>query len=289
MNYYHNMQLAIDYIEDHLKEHITLEDVAKSSNYSVAHIYRIFSAMTGYSVMSYVRKRRLSNALYDLVTTSKSVTEIAFEYGYESHEVFTRTFKKAYGQPPRKMRKALVEPILFEKINLLSTTHKGDKILKAEIICKDSMTLLCIKKHILGPEAEKNSLIQETRKEAKDAVQGLSNRLNENYYAAYDYIVSDLEKDDDDLDYYYYYGIEVSDSKNVPDGMVTKVIPKGKYAVFNYDVKNNTLNDLKLEMSVYDYIDGVWLPESGFKLSDESDYEVIDIEQQVIEYYISVE
>jgi len=287
MTYYESLQVAIDYIEDHLKDPLSLEAIAKSSNYSVAHLYRLFSAVVGYSVMTYVKKRRLSNALYDLVTTNKSVTEIAFDYGYESHEVFTRAFKKSYGDPPRQMRKALVEPILFERITLLPLEDKGDEILKPEIICKESITLLCVKKHILGPEAHKATLLEETRKEARNLLTSSSDTI---FYAAYDYIAEDLDtKDDDDLDYYYYYGVKTEPSAPIPDGMVKKVVPKGKYAVFTYDVQSNTLNEMKLDMSVYDYIDGIWLPKSGYKLTDESDYELLDRENHVIEYYISIE
>ncbi|MCK8058210.1 MULTISPECIES: AraC family transcriptional regulator [unclassified Fusibacter] len=290
MSYYESMQLAIDYIEAHLKETVELKDIASVTGYSVPHVYRIFGAMVGYTVMDYVRKRRMSNALYDLVTTDKSVTEIAFENGYESHEVFTRTFKAAYGAPPRRMRKALIEPILFEKVHLLSKQTKGDETMKPQIICKDSITLVGIKKHITGPEQQKFEQLKATRDEMLTKSSAITHRINkEFYYAAYDYLVEDMDKDDDELTYTYYYCVEVpTETSEVPAGMVKKVLPQAKYAVFHYDVAENTLNGMKLESSVYDYIDGIWLPNSGFELTEESDFEVINRDKQTIDYYISV-
>jgi len=48
-----------------------------------------------------------------------------------------------------------------------------------------------------------------------------------------------------------------------------------KYAVFTYNAQDNTLNGEKLTQPVYDYIDGVWLPDSGFELAETSDYETL--------------
>ena len=62
--------------------------------------------------------------MYDVVSSKRSITEIAFEYGFGSHEAFTRSFKLAYGAPPKSFRKAQVEPILFEKVNLLSINNE---------------------------------------------------------------------------------------------------------------------------------------------------------------------
>ncbi len=287
MNYYMGMQAAIDYIEEHIMDEITLEDISKVTGYSIPHIYRIFGAMVGCSMMTYVRKRRLSNALYDLVTTDRSVIDIALAYGYESHEAFTRTFKSAYGAPPRQMRKAQVEPILFERIKL-TAKDKGDKHMKPEIIIRERLTVIGKTQYISGNEEEKFRLLKATRESLKDSVTSIDNRMNHLYFAAYDYLPEDMEKDDDDLTYTYYYGVEVSDDTRIPEGMVKKSLPKGKYAVFSYNLDKNTLNGMKLEESVYDYIDGVWLPESGFELSDQSDYEVVDIDKNQIDYYISI-
>ena len=211
-------------------------------------------------------------------------------YGYESHEAFTRTFKLTYGTPPIRYRKSKSEPILFERINLLSSNIARKEVtMKPEIICKDNITLIGIKKMVSGPESKKMELLQETRAELigkENQIQG--HICNNIYYAAYDYIASDLEKEDDELSYTYYYCVEVLGTENTPEGMVKKEIPQGKYAMFSYDVINKTLNGEPYDSHIYDYIDGVWLPNSAFDLTNDSDYEVIDKNKQVIDYYISI-
>lgn len=290
MSYYINIQKAIDYIENNLEENIRLEEVAKVAGYSIPHFYRVFSALVGHSVKEYVRKRRLSNAMYDLMTSKRSITEIAFEYGYESHEAFTRAFKVAYGESPSNFRKVQVEPFLFERINLLSCKNKnGVVILKPEIICKDERLLLGIERKINQGENIKFGLLSKIKNEFMKMAEEIENRVNaELYYAAYDYDVEDISKEDDEINYTYFYGVEVSEYNNISQGMVKKIIPKDKYAVFNYDISNNTLNGEILNQPVYDYIDGIWLPNSGFELSETSDYEVINQNEKRIDYYISI-
>lgn len=290
MSYYVNLQKSIDYIESNLKSNVSLEKIAKVAGYSIPHFYRVFCAIVGCPVKEYVRKRKLSNAMFDIVTSKRSIIEIAFEYGFESHEAFTRSFKLAYGMPPSSFRKVKIEPILYEKINLLSKNNQaGDIILKPEIICKEERLLLGIARKINQGENIKFGLILKVRNELKSIVKTTENRINsELYYAVYDYNPEDISKANNEINYTYFYCVEVSEYHDIPIGMVKKVLPQGKYAVFNYDTNKNTLNGERLSQSVYDYIDGIWLPNSKFELAETPDYEVINEKETCIDYYISI-
>lgn len=290
MSYYINLQKSINYIESNLKINVELEQIAKVAGYSIPHFYRVFSAIVGCPVKEYVRKRKLSNAMFDVVTSKRNITEIAFDYGFESHEAFTRSFKLTYGWPPSSFRKSQVEPNLYEKINLLSRNNEdGVIILKPEIICKDKRLLLGIARKINQSENIKFGLLSKVKNEFIEMVNTIENRVNTAlYYAVYDYDPEDISKEDDEINYTYFYCVEVSEYKNIPAGMEKKVLPQAKYAIFNYDTKNNTLNGERLSQSIYDYIDGIWLPNSGFELAETSDYEVINENGKCIDYYISI-
>lgn len=290
MSYYINLQKAIDYIEENLESNVPVEQIAKVAGYSIPHFYRVFGAIVGCSVKEYIRRRKLSKAVFDVVTTKRNITEIAFEYGFESHEVFTRTFKLAYGAPPSSFRKAHVEPNLFERINLLSINKESRIILlKPAIICKDEKLLLGIARKINQSENIKYDLLSKVKKDFITMVNSVKNRVDtEVYYAAYDYDPVDISNDDDEINYTYYYCVEVSRCDNIPEGMVKKIIPQAKYAVFTYDTEHDTLNGEILNQSVYDYIDGIWLPNSGFELAETSDYEVINEKENTITYFISI-
>ena len=162
-------------------------------------------------------------------------------------------------------------------------------MLKPEIICKEERLLLGIARKINQGENIKFGLLLEARNEFMELLRTIEKRANtELYYAVYDYNTEDIGKEDNEINYTYFYCVEVSEYKNIPNEMVRKVLPQGKYAVFNYDTKSNTLNGEVLSQSVYDYIDGIWLPNSGFELAETPDYEVINEKETRIDYYISI-
>jgi len=83
---------------------ITIEEVALHAGFSTAYFNRLFSAHTGFTVMEYVRFRRLKTALRLLRTTGRDILDIALECGYETHESFSRAFRKQYGRNPSEYR-----------------------------------------------------------------------------------------------------------------------------------------------------------------------------------------
>ncbi len=83
---------------------ISVEDVAKNAGFSIDYFNRIFLSHTGFTVTAYINYIRLKQAAYLLRTTDKSVLDIALEIGYDSHEGFTKAFKKKYGVAPSEYR-----------------------------------------------------------------------------------------------------------------------------------------------------------------------------------------
>ncbi|MFD3446611.1 helix-turn-helix transcriptional regulator [Microbacteriaceae bacterium 4G12] len=98
------VQRAIAYIEEHIEEELTLEEVASYCAMSMYHFHRIFQDYIGMSVTTYIRKRRLTYAAQILVMTDRPVLDIAMQYGFSSQEAFTRAFKIMFQLPPKKYR-----------------------------------------------------------------------------------------------------------------------------------------------------------------------------------------
>ncbi len=94
---------AIEYIEGNLIEPMSVESVGRAINYAPSSFSNIFSAVTGYSVGEYIRFRRLSWAADQLAGGGHSVTEMAFECGYETVEAFSKAFKRLFGCPPSRV------------------------------------------------------------------------------------------------------------------------------------------------------------------------------------------
>ena len=95
---------AIQHLEQHLDDDLSLLELAGIASFSPFHFHRIFRALTGEGVAERVRRLRLERAAARLRNTSRSILEIALEAGYQAHESFTRAFEAAFQTSPSHYR-----------------------------------------------------------------------------------------------------------------------------------------------------------------------------------------
>lgn len=93
---------AINYIEEHLTEEMTLEEISAYAGVTDYHFRKIFYYLSGITLAEYVKNRRLSEAARDLLNKEK-VTDVAFKYGYKSVDGFSRAFKAWCGLLPSEV------------------------------------------------------------------------------------------------------------------------------------------------------------------------------------------
>lgn len=111
MNMLECMNTTIEYIEEHLLEELHMPTIAMVAGTSESDIQKTFYALTGISIVEYVRRRRLSLAGFELQKGEKSVLEIALEYGYTSPDSFTRAFRQMHGITPSAVKKEMQKKI----------------------------------------------------------------------------------------------------------------------------------------------------------------------------------
>jgi AraC family transcriptional regulator len=117
---------ALWYIEIQLSGELTLDDIARASGMSRFAISRLFAIATGWSVMRYVRARRLTRAAQTLVEHAPGILTVALDAGYGSHEAFTRAFADGFGLTPERLRDRrtldglrLVEPLRMKDVKFI--------------------------------------------------------------------------------------------------------------------------------------------------------------------------
>ena len=105
MSYRQRLQKVIKFIGQHLDEEISLEILSDVFYVSKFHFHRLFTAFTGLSLQQYIRWLRLKRAAHQLIIRKdQSIINIAINAGFESHEAFSRVFKKACGFTPSQYR-----------------------------------------------------------------------------------------------------------------------------------------------------------------------------------------
>ncbi len=92
-----------DYINSHLQDELTLDDIANVFFMSKYHISHVFKDNMGISIHQYILKKRLQ-ACKDRIVAGEAITEIALSYGFSDYSSFYRSFKKEYGMGPKEVK-----------------------------------------------------------------------------------------------------------------------------------------------------------------------------------------
>lgn len=141
MNYIQNMQAAINYMEENILEDISYEDVARQVYMSNYHFHRIFSMLTGITANEYIRNRRLSMAGQELIMSSVKIIDIAYKYGYESPESFTKAFTRFHGVTPNIAKRAGMQLKSFNRL-IIKIQLEGGMIMDYKIVEREKFKLV---------------------------------------------------------------------------------------------------------------------------------------------------
>jgi AraC family transcriptional regulator len=102
---------VIDYIEANIGGELSLKELAEVAHFSPFHFHRIFGAMVGETLNSFIQRIRLEKAAMKLAADpKKSITEVAFEGGFSSSSVFARAFREGFGMSASEWRRKIGKP-----------------------------------------------------------------------------------------------------------------------------------------------------------------------------------
>ncbi|MCF7818279.1 MAG: helix-turn-helix domain-containing protein [Kiritimatiellales bacterium] len=98
---------AISHMEIHFADEITVEDLARIAHMSPRNLQRLFLAATGKTPTAYLIGLRVIEAAHLLETPGKTITEIAFECGFQDSNYFSRQFRNLMNESPTEFRKRI--------------------------------------------------------------------------------------------------------------------------------------------------------------------------------------
>ncbi|HCM89565.1 MULTISPECIES: AraC family transcriptional regulator [Vagococcus] len=109
---------VLEYIENHLTTEIVMKDIEQLAQMSEYNFQKVFSILAGIPLGEYIRKRKLSCSLYDLKETDMKIIDIAFKYGYQSSESYSRAFQQYFQTSPSSARKNWNDLKIFPKLSI---------------------------------------------------------------------------------------------------------------------------------------------------------------------------
>ncbi len=246
---------VLEYVDSHLDDDLTIDRLSNVAAFSKYHFHRQFSELFGISVYRYVQLTRLKRASYQLAFRDwMSIVDISLASGYETHESFSRAFKKSIGQTPSEFRECpqwnpwhlIYQPLSDLRIEHMKPENRLDNV--KVILFKEIK--VAVLEHRGDPKLIGNSVRKfiEWRKQNH-----LPPQVSDTFNILYDN-PSEVSPENFRLD------ICASIERDVTDnsfGVVEKTIPGGRCAVLRY-----IGDDANLGKSITDLYSH-WLPMSG--------------------------
>lgn len=110
---------VVEYIEIHLQEELKVDEIAEACFCSKSTLDKLFRTVFHISVKDYIIRRRMTKAAKNMLEhPERTLIDIAFEYGYASHEAFTRAFKQIWNCSPSEYRESARAMELFPRMEL---------------------------------------------------------------------------------------------------------------------------------------------------------------------------
>jgi AraC family transcriptional regulator len=122
------LQESIAYIEQNLTSDLSLERLSEHVHISEFYFQKAFSIMTGYTIGEYIRNRRLYLAALDLIEKDDKVIDLAYQYGYETPESFSKAFSRFHGLSPMKLKKQPYRMKTFLPIEISISVRGGHEL-----------------------------------------------------------------------------------------------------------------------------------------------------------------
>ena len=135
---------SLVYIEENIRDNLSLKDVADVFNISSFHFSRIFAFMIGEPYRNYVLKRKLSHSL-DMLDHNESIIKTAYSYGFDYPESYTRAFKQVFGLSPKKYqthRQPIERFGIGKVISRDLVNFKGELFIRCEYEYLDDLTMV---------------------------------------------------------------------------------------------------------------------------------------------------
>ena len=241
---------AVNFMESHITEPITMYDVANHVNISPFYFHKGFSILCGYSIMEYIRNRRMTLAAEELLTSDITVIDLAMKYGYDSSDSFTKAFSRFHGYTPLAVRrnKAMIKTFAPLKLTI---SLKGGYIMDYRIVKKEAFAVLGVSKEFSYENAKQDIPLfwQEHFASGKG-----------NYVCGMFGINIDPQMGNEKFE--YFIADIYNPSIDIPKGFEVKTIPAFTWAVFPCKgVLSQSMQNINVK------IFSEWLPASDYEFA----------------------
>jgi AraC family transcriptional regulator len=223
---------AVWYIESHLTETVSLEDIAAVAGISKYHLARSFAFAVSHGPLGYSRARRLSVAAKALQGGARDILNVALDAGYASHEAFTRAFRDHFGLTPEAVRSGAAFDLTLLKEPIIMSDTKYAKLAKLRIEQRSAFAAAGISRRYAMHERGK------IPSQWESFIPHIGNIEGQAGMTAYGICYNSDE--DGNMD--YMCAVEVMDAGRAPKHLQTLKLQAAKYAIFAHGGHVSAIN-----------------------------------------------
>ena len=261
-----SMQKAIDFLENQLLSDLTIRDIAAQAHMSPYHFQRTFYILTDLTVMDYIRRRRLTKAAHELYNSDAKIIDLAYKYGYDTPESFTKAFRKQHGMSPSQARKGLGSLQSFNRL-VIQVHLKGAEPMKYKLIKREAFKAIGFKYSLPcdGEMAPSADIAELWEKAAQNGTVPRLLAMNSGEINGLMGITVDFSQVSNEIEYW----IAAENNHDEPDGLSRLVIPASNWAVFEVTGPYNTALP-----QAWKQIHSEWFPSNDYEHSGAPSIEV---------------
>jgi AraC family transcriptional regulator len=242
------MNKVVNFIENHLDDTLNMQILISLSCYSEFHFHRLFRSYVGESVYGYRKRLLLERSVKQLLHSTETITEIAFNCGYDNQASFNKAFKNQYSYSPSQVRQLEVS---LQKQTL---NHNIERQVEMKPIIKNINDIHVVCAREIGSYAQ-----AAPKAWGRVMKYGYSNRLMTKEVRLIG-ITHDDPQITDAQQIRYDACLDLNTDISVEDNLSKHTITGGKYAVFLHKGAYEGLQQ------AYSYIFNEWLPDSEFNI-----------------------
>jgi len=278
------VKLIFALVEAHLHAPLNLDDISARVGLSPYHLHRVVHEITGRSLIAYLRARRLSSSLADLLETDRRIVDIAMDYCFEYEQSYIRAFGRQFALSPGAYRRTRPVVPVVESIREREWSALGEDgiVVSPRVVMIPGYSI-----------AGKKKLFESAEGAVPSAANGLANEV----YALRDRLMSGIPASNaytgivghsgNDLDWHYVSGFGIPESSRclVPEPLAVFRIPTNRYVTFSWIIRCHPSRLLSTDLlEFYRLVFDGYVPSSTYRFPFPWHLELIDIDACADDY-----
>jgi AraC family transcriptional regulator len=281
MDWIEKMNEAIIYIEQHITDTLNTEDIAKIAGCSTYHFQRMFAYMTGVPLSEYIRRRRMSLAVVDLISDDMKIIDVALKYGYQSPTAFNRAFQSVHGIAPSLVKLDGVSVKSYSPLSF-QMVIKGVESLEFRIEAKEAFRVVGISIPLYGDFEGMAEPVEQVWKIAGNngTIQKLKRLIGKEQSGLLEVMIPDENAES------WRYLISVATDAPIEESLEEYIVDAYTWAIFSYEGKT-----IEETQDLGKRVISEWLPTSGYEYDNGPDISVHakeDTAGAILEYWLPI-